>query len=72
MQARLNMTAEPYELSLLWTLWYIKSAGGLYRMNAFDGGAQVCKHYWMNALDGRGYDSFKMNTTSNSNLKKNY
>jgi monoamine oxidase len=40
MLVRLNMTAEPYELSLLWTLWYIKGAGGIYRMNAFEGGAQ--------------------------------
>lgn len=40
MLLRLNMTAEPYELSLLWTLWYIKSAGGILRMNAFEGGAQ--------------------------------
>ena len=38
---RLNMASEPYEVSLLWTLWYIKSAGGYYRMNAFEGGAQV-------------------------------
>ena len=41
MLLRLNMTAEPYEVSALWTLWYIKSAGGMGRMNAFKGGAQV-------------------------------
>lgn len=41
MLLRINMTGEPYEVSLLWALWYTKGAGGVHRMNALEGGAQV-------------------------------
>ena len=41
--SKLNLTAEPYEISLLWALWYIKAAGGTARMNSTGGGAQERK-----------------------------
>lgn len=37
---KLNMTAEPREVSLLWALWYTKSAGGVMCMNGIKEGAQ--------------------------------
>ena len=39
--ARLNFAAESHNISLLWTLWYIRGAGGVNRINYVDGGAQV-------------------------------
>lgn len=38
--ARINFTAEPHEISLLWALWYVKLGGGVYRINVTDNGAQ--------------------------------
>ena len=35
--------AEPHEISLLYTLWYIKSAGGVGRISSTEGGAQERK-----------------------------
>lgn len=37
----LNCCVEPYESSLLWFLWYLKSAGGSKRINFVPNGAQV-------------------------------
>lgn len=36
-----NVTAEPYEVSLLWVLFYIKLCGGTQRIHASENGAQV-------------------------------
>ena len=36
-----NVTSEPYEVSLLWFLWYLASAGGPLRINATSNGGQV-------------------------------
>ncbi|KAL8608805.1 hypothetical protein ACOMHN_059487 [Nucella lapillus] len=38
-----NVTAEPYEVSLLWFLWYLASAGGPLRINATTNGGQERK-----------------------------
>ena len=40
---RVNICTEPNEISLLFTLWYLASAGGLARINSTDGGAQERK-----------------------------
>ena len=39
--ARVNFTAEPHEVSLLWALWYVKQAGGTVSINVTENGAQV-------------------------------
>ena len=36
-----NVTSEPYEVSLLWFLWYIKCCGGQKRIFATTNGGQV-------------------------------
>lgn len=36
-----NVSAEPYEVSLLWVLFYIKLCGGTQRIHATENGAQV-------------------------------
>nr|KAG5696501.1 hypothetical protein BaRGS_016540 [Batillaria attramentaria] len=38
-----NVTSEPYEVSLLWFLWYLASAGGPLRINATTNGGQERK-----------------------------
>ena len=38
---KVNVTSEPYEVSLLWFLWYLASAGGPLRINATSNGGQV-------------------------------
>lgn len=38
-----NVTSEPYEISLLWFLWYLASAGGPLRINATTNGGQERK-----------------------------
>ena len=36
-----NVTSEPYEVSLLWLLWYVKIAGGSMRIYSTSNGGQV-------------------------------
>ena len=38
---KVNVTSEPYEVSLLWFIWYLASAGGPLRINATSNGGQV-------------------------------
>ncbi|KAK7090411.1 amine oxidase [flavin-containing]-like [Littorina saxatilis] len=40
-----NVTSEPYEVSLLWFLWYLASAGGPLRINATTNGGQERKFH---------------------------
>ncbi|XP_050391107.1 amine oxidase [flavin-containing], partial [Patella vulgata] len=40
---RINLCCEPCEISLLWCLWYTKSAAGTRRINATENGAQERK-----------------------------
>ena len=39
--SRVNFTAEPHEISLLWALWYVRQAGGTLTINSTENGAQV-------------------------------
>jgi len=41
MLARANFCAEPHDVSLLWALWDMKSAGGMANMNSCGDGTQV-------------------------------
>ncbi|GFN74873.1 amine oxidase [flavin-containing] [Plakobranchus ocellatus] len=40
---RLNNAVDPHEVSLLFVLWYLKTAGGIHMINATEGGAQERK-----------------------------
>lgn len=40
---RLNIAADPHEVSLLFVLYYLKTAGGIHMINATEGGAQEMK-----------------------------
>lgn len=40
-----NVSVEPWEVSLLWLLWYVHSAGGVLSIYEDGGAAQVSTHY---------------------------
>jgi hypothetical protein len=42
-----NVSAEAYEVSLLWFLFYVKLCGGTERINASENGAQVFMCYML-------------------------